>query len=257
MMFSATFASEVQLMAKDFLYDYVFITVGRVGSASELVTQSVHYAGDVKQKVHALERVLKEHTKQGDLSVIFVETKRAADTLELELHEKGVGVCAIHGDRDQSQREEALHSFKTGANPVMVATDVAARGLDIPNVTLVINFDMPKQLDDYVHRIGRTGRAGRKGFAVAFVNERCSYLPDLGDLLRNAKQEIPGWFDELIQARGSGGRLKRDNNRFGGADMRQQEEVKERSVATPQRSTFNAPARTGNEFGNTGAEDAW
>merc|ERR1711957_429095 len=142
----------------------------------------------------ALERAIKEHLTPGGLAVIFVETKRAADSLELDLHESGVGVTAIHGDRSQSEREEALHAFKSGANPVLVATDVAARGLDIPNVALVVNFDMPKQLDDYVHRIGRTGRAGRKGTAVAFVNERCQFLPDLGDLLTEAKQDVPQWF---------------------------------------------------------------
>merc|ERR1712151_259400 len=97
----------------------------------------------------------------------------------------------------QVQREEALGVFKSGANPVLIATDVAARGLDIPNIALVVNFDMPKQFDSYVHRIGRTGRAGRKGVAIAFVNERCGYLPDLGDLLSEAKQEVPVWFNDL------------------------------------------------------------
>jgi len=263
MMFSATFAREVQLMASDFLNEYLFITVGRVGSASELVTQQVHYAGDVKQKVHALDRVVKEHVPPGSggLAVIFVETKRAADELEIELHNKGTNVTAIHGDRTQTEREEALHAFKTGANPVMVATDVAARGLDIPNVTLVVNFDMPKQIDDYVHRIGRTGRAGRKGTAVAFVNERCGYLPELGDLLRNAKQDIPGWFDELVRSRGSGGgRNMRQNNRFGGQDLRNEDnKVSATAVATPQRSAYNPPPSRADAggWGNTGAEDAW
>merc|ERR1712110_1103764 len=122
---------------------------------------------------------------------------RAADTLELDLHETGVKVTAIHGDRSQSERESALHAFKSGANPVLVATDMGARGLDIPNVSLVVNFDLPKQLDDYVHRIGRTGRAGRKGVAIAFVNERCTYLAELGQLLVEAKQDPPLWFSDL------------------------------------------------------------
>merc|ERR1719433_1376407 len=197
MMFSATFAREVQVMAQDFLTDYVFITVGRVGSASELITQKVEYAGELKHKVRSLERAIKDHLPKDGLAVVFVETKRAADDLELDLHKSGVAVTAIHGDRTQAEREEALQCFKTGANPVLVATDVAARGLDIPNVALVVNFDMPKQLDDYVHRIGRTGRAGRKGVAIAFVNECCTYLAELGDLLVEAKQELPMWFSEL------------------------------------------------------------
>merc|ERR1719166_740180 len=218
MMFSATFAPEVQHMARDFLNDYVFITVGRVGSASELITQQVVYAGELKQKVRELEKAINTHLPKDGLAVVFVETKRAADTLELELHQGGVAVTAIHGDRSQSEREEALHAFRTGANPVLVATDVAARGLDIPNVPLVVNFDMPKQIDDYVHRIGRTGRAGRKGVAIAFVNERCNYLPELGDLLVEAKQDLPVWFNDLCRSaeKRPGGKGKgRDNNKFG------------------------------------------
>merc|ERR1740129_2095112 len=218
MMFSATFPKEVQHMAQDFMKDYVFITVGRVGSASELVTQHVVYAGDLKQKTRALEKAVSDYTPKGGLAVVFVETKRSADTLELDLHNSGVAVTAIHGDRSQAEREEALQAFKSGANPVLVATDVAARGLDIPNVALVVNFDMPKQLDDYVHRIGRTGRAGRKGVAVAFVNERCNYLPDLGDLLVEAKQDPPLWFSELCRSAD-----RRPGGKVGGQDLRMEE----------------------------------
>merc|ERR1719493_682414 len=151
-------------------------------------------------KCRSLERAIAEHLPKDSLAVVFVETKKAADTLEIALYNAGVKVTAIHGDRSQSEREEALQAFKSGANPVLVATDVAARGLDIPNVALVVNFDMPKQLDDYVHRIGRTGRAGRKGVAVAFVNERCTYLPELGDLLVEAKQDPPLWFTDLCRS---------------------------------------------------------
>jgi len=266
MMFSATFAREVQFMARDFLKDYVFITVGRVGSASELVTQHVVYAGDVKQKVRALEKAIRENLTKDGLAVVFVETKRSADTLELDLHESGVAVTAIHGDRSQVEREEALHAFKTGANPVLVATDVAARGLDIPNVALVVNFDMPKQLDDYVHRIGRTGRAGRKGVAVAFVNERCNYLPELGDLLTEAKQELPLWFSELCRssARRTTPGKGRASRGFANQDLRLEEQscndsnANVNQVATPARGpSWQTPARSPNSWGNTGAEDAW
>merc|ERR1719265_1227807 len=111
MMFSATFANEVQIMAQDFLQDYVFICVGRVGSASELISQHVVYAGELKQKVHALERAIKDYLPKDGLAVVFVETKRAADQLELDLHTGGVAVTAIHGDRSQKEREEALHAF--------------------------------------------------------------------------------------------------------------------------------------------------
>jgi len=202
------------------------------------------------------------------LAVVFVETKRAADTLELELHESGVPVTAIHGDRTQAEREEALQAFKSGANPVLVATDVAARGLDIPNVALVVNFDMPKQLDDYVHRIGRTGRAGRKGVAIAFVNERCGYLPELGDLLVEAKQDPPMWFSELCRnavRRTGKGKGRGDPAKFGGQDLRMEEgSSKPLTTATTTMSggggggpSWAQPTRAPGSFGNTGAEDAW
>mmetsp|Transcript_124193 Transcript_124193/g.310467 ORF Transcript_124193/g.310467 Transcript_124193/m.310467 type:complete len:294 (-) Transcript_124193:205-1086(-) len=264
MMFSATFAREVQHMARDFLTDYVFITVGRVGSASELITQSVVYAGDLKGKVRALEKAIKDNLPKDGLAVIFVETKRAADTLELDLHEAGVAVTAIHGDRSQSEREEALQAFKSGANPVLVATDVAARGLDIPNVALVVNFDMPKQLDDYVHRIGRTGRAGRKGVAIAFVNERCAYLPELGDLLVEAKQDPPLWFSDLCRnavRRGGGKGKGRGENKFGGQDLRLEDAAANPSMTTMKpaaaAASWQQPTRGPNTFGATGADDAW
>jgi ATP-dependent RNA helicase DDX3X len=260
MMFSATFAKEVQRMASDFLTDYVFITVGRVGSASELVQQDVIYASDQRQKNQHLSRSLADREKlpEGGLAIVFVETKKSADELELELYNAGLKVTAIHGDRSQQQREEALSAFKTGANPVLVATDVAARGLDIPNVALVVNYDLPKQLDDYVHRIGRTGRAGRKGLAIAFVNERCTYLNDLRQLLSDAKQELPQWFSDLCSSsRPSGGKGgRRDNgNKFGGVDDRFSDgKMPAKAVATPQRA---APPRGENDWGNSGVEDAW
>merc|ERR1719217_1956293 len=156
-----------------------------------MIKQVMIYAEDIGQKTRALDKAIKDHKVSDGLVVVFVETKRSADDLERELHGRGVPVCAIHGDRSQTEREEALEAFKSGANPVLIATDVAARGLDIPNVALVVNFDMPKQLDDYVHRIGRTGRAGRKGTAIAFVNERCTYLAELSTLLKEAKQDPP------------------------------------------------------------------
>lgn len=267
MMFSATFAREVQVMAQDFLEDYVFITVGRVGSASELVKQHVIYAEDVRQKTRSLEKSIAEHLPTGGLAVVFVETKKSADTLELDLHNAGIRVAAIHGDRSQTEREEALAAFKSGQCPVLVATDVAARGLDIPNISLVINFDMPKQLDDYVHRIGRTGRAGRKGVAFAFVNERTAYLPQLGELLVEAKQELPLWFEDLVRSasrRVPKGAGRGETSKIGGQDLRMEKgpagieaksEPSRRVVAAS--SGPPAPARGPNSWGNSGMDDAW
>lgn len=200
MMFSATFANGVQKMASDFLQDYLFITVGRVGSCSETIHQTLLYAEEGKGKARALEKIYRENAPNvGFLTVIFVDSKRKADEIELELWNSGLKCCAIHGDRDQSQREMAMDSFKSGETPILVATDVAARGLDISNIGLVINYDMPKQMDDYVHRIGRTGRAGKRGVAIGFVNEKCRYCNELSDLLKQAKQEVPPWLSQLAR----------------------------------------------------------
>jgi ATP-dependent RNA helicase DDX3X len=250
-------------MAQDFMNDYVFITVGRVGSASELIQQKVVYAAEQKAKVRNLENAIKENLPKAGLAVIFVETKKSADNLELDLHQSGVAVTAIHGDRSQTEREEALAAFKSGSNPVLVATDVAARGLDIPNVALVVNFDMPKQIDDYVHRIGRTGRAGRKGVAVSFVNERCTYLPELGDLLVEAKQDPPDWFRDLcgsantrMAAKGKG----RGQPKFGGQDLRLETQgpaATNPGLAKAPTNSWSAPVRQAGSHGITGALDAW
>jgi len=140
-------------------------------------------------------------------ALVFVETKRGADNLERNLYYEKVPVTSIHGDRTQREREEALRMYRSGECTVLVATDVAARGLDIPDVELVIQYDLPNNIDDYVHRIGRTGRAGRKGTAMAMINESCnkSLLKELGSLLTEAKQERPMWFQEICRAGGGGG----------------------------------------------------
>ena len=157
MMFSATFPANIQRLAGDFLHHYIFLTVGRVGSASKDVTQTVEYVEE-QDKMDALMKFLL--TIEDGLILIFVETKRSCDYVESVLCEKGFPACSIHGDKSQWEREDALRNFKRGDTPVMVATDVASRGLDIPNVTQVVNYDLPTNIDDYVHRIGRTGRAG-------------------------------------------------------------------------------------------------
>jgi len=168
-MFSATFPRDIQRLASDFMQDYVFLSVGRVGAASKDVKQSVLYV-DNHDKPDSLMRFLA--TIQSGLILVFVETKRGADYLEDVLCREGFPAASIHGDKTQREREGALHSFKNGHTPVLVATDVAARGLDIPNVTQVINYDLPNSIDDYVHRIGRTGRVGNVGNALSFLNDK-------------------------------------------------------------------------------------
>merc|ERR1712060_823031 len=139
---------------------------------------------------------------------------------------QGFGATSIHGDRSQQEREMALRTFRTGRTPVLVATDVAARGLDIPHVAHVINFDLPSDIDDYVHRIGRTGRAGKKGLATAFFCDKDTPIArQLEELMSEAGQEVPGWLTEYAKRSSfsSGGRSRGRSgggSRFGGRDYR-------------------------------------
>ena len=216
MMFSATFPENIQRLASDFLNDYVYLTVGRVGSASKDVTQNVEYVEE-RDKIDVLMKFL--YTIEDGLILIFVETKRSCDYIEDVLCSNGFPACSIHGDKSQGEREEALRAFKRGTTPVMVGTDVASRGLDIPNVTQVINYDLPTNIDDYVHRIGRTGRAGNTGSALSFINEKnAGVVRDLRDMLAENDQVVPLWLDQMAQSSGgrSGGGGGRGRGRGGG-----------------------------------------
>ena len=190
LMFSATFPKEIQFLARAFLKEYVFLSVGRVGSTSENITQRIEYVDDQDKKSLLLDLLLAEPA--GGLILVFVETKRMADALCDFLCTQRHNATSIHGDRTQREREAALYAFRTARAPILVATAVAARGLDIPNVTHVILYDLPSDIAEYTHRIGRTGRAGNTGNSTAFFNRNNLTIGrDLIDLLKEANQEIP------------------------------------------------------------------
>ena len=168
LMFSATFPNEVQTLAAEFLADnYLFLSIGMVGCASQDVEQTI-LAVEKFKKRDKLTEILKEAGT--DRTLVFVETKRNADFIATYLSDQGFPTTSIHGDRLQREREQALADFKLGRMPVLVATAVAARGLDIKGVKHVINYDLPNQIDEYVHRIGRTGRVGNVGRATSFFD---------------------------------------------------------------------------------------
>uniref|UniRef100_A0A671ND28 RNA helicase n=1 Tax=Sinocyclocheilus anshuiensis TaxID=1608454 RepID=A0A671ND28_9TELE len=196
MMFSATFPKEIQILARDFLEEYIFLAVGRVGSTSENITQKVVWVEENDKRSFLLD--LLNATGKESLTLVFVETKKGADALEDFLYREGYACTSIHGDRSQRDREEALHQFRSGRCPILVATAVAARGLDISNVKHVINFDLPSDIEEYVHRIGRTGRVGNLGLATSFFNDKNSNITkDLLDIVVEAKQEVPSWLESL------------------------------------------------------------
>ncbi|TDZ33551.1 ATP-dependent RNA helicase ded1 [Colletotrichum spinosum] len=228
LMFSATFPRDIQMLARDFLKDYVFLSVGRVGSTSENITQKVEYVEDVDKRSVLLDIL---HTHGAGLTLIFVETKRMADSLSDFLINQNFPATSIHGDRTQRERERALEFFRNGRCPILVATAVAARGLDIPNVTHVVNYDLPTDIDDYVHRIGRTGRAGNTGHSTAFFNRgNRGVVRDLIELLKEANQEVPSFLETIAREssygggrggrggrpRGGGSGANRDFRKYGG-----------------------------------------
>jgi len=195
LMFSATFPDEIQELAQLFLNNYIFLAVGRVGSTTSLITQRVMYVLE-EEKMGTLFQVLPQC--DGNI-LVFTATKRQADNVEYNLRQRGFNAITIHGNKTQTEREYALDQFREGHCNVLVATDVAARGLDIPNVLWVIQFDLPSNSDDYVHRIGRTGRRGNTGTAVSFVNEgNRGVASDLLRLLTENRQEIPSWFAKMV-----------------------------------------------------------
>jgi ATP-dependent RNA helicase DDX3X len=214
LMFSATFPRDIQMLARDFLKDYIFLSVGRVGSTSENITQRVEYVEDVDKRSVLLD--ILQASEKG-LTLIFVETKRMADNLCDFLINQHFPATSIHGDRTQRERERALEMFRTGHCPILVATAVAARGLDIPNVTHVVNYDLPTDIDDYVHRIGRTGRAGNTGTSTAFFNRgNRGVVRDLIDLLKEANQEVPSFLESIARESSFGGPRGGGGGRSGG-----------------------------------------
>ncbi len=171
LLFSATFTDEIRTLADGFLHAPVGIDVARRNAESELVRQSVYLAG--KDDKRALLSYLLRGGGGGEKitqALVFTRTKYGADKLAKNLGKDGISAAPIHGDRSQPQRTRALADFKSGAVGVLVATDIAARGLDIDQLPHVINFELPAVPEDYVHRIGRTGRAGSVGDAFSLVS---------------------------------------------------------------------------------------
>merc|ERR1719400_866449 len=201
LMFSATFPLEIQKLAQDFLSDYIFVAVGRVGSTNQFIDQKLKYVDEYDKTgklVEVVNAMPKTESGTNPLTLIFVEKKRDAARVEKELIRSGYDAMSIHGDRTQREREHALKMFRCGKVSLLVATDVASRGLDIPNVMYVINYDLPNNIDSYVHRIGRTGRCGNNGNAISFVNESNKpVIKTLMQLLKESKSDIPQWFADL------------------------------------------------------------
>lgn len=180
MLFSATMPKAIADLAADFLTDPVTVEVTPPGKAADKVEQYVHFVNGKNDKTDLLKKSLTENPD--GRAIVFLRTKHGAEKLMKHLDSVGYSVASIHGNKSQGQRERALKSFKDGDIKTLIATDVAARGIDIPAVSHVYNYDLPEVAEAYVHRIGRTARAGRDGIAIAFC------APDEARLLRDIEK---------------------------------------------------------------------
>ncbi|KAI9496738.1 P-loop containing nucleoside triphosphate hydrolase protein [Zychaea mexicana] len=189
LLFSATMPKKIQDFALSALVQPLVVNVGRAGAANLDVIQEVEYVKQEAKMVYLLECLQKTPPPV----LVFAENKNDVDDIHEYLLLKGVEAVAIHGGKSQDEREFAIRSFKSFKKDVLVATDVASKGLDFAEIQHVINYDMPKEIEDYVHRIGRTGRSGKTGIATTFINQHCSeqIRLDLKHLLREAKQRVP------------------------------------------------------------------
>lgn len=230
LMFSATFPEDIQRLAGKFLNNYLFLAVGIVGSACSDVEQRFHLVPKFEKRPKLTELISQEG---GEKTLVFVEMKRTADFIATYLSEYDFPTTSIHGDRLQREREEALADFKSGRMGVLVATAVAARGLDIKNVYHVVNYDMPKTIDEYVHRIGRTGRVGNRGKATSFYDPEVDapLARDLIRILQQAGQDIPSWLEKDASNAVNISSYTHPG-RFGGRDFRKFEHQTDGSEST-------------------------
>jgi superfamily II DNA/RNA helicase len=187
MLFSATLDGTVGQMARSITRDPLVIQVASSQTKHDNIEQRMHFVDDLSHKNRLLDHLLRDASI--DQAVVFTATKRDADTISDRLNIAGFNAAALHGDMHQGARNRTLNALRRGHVRILVATDVAARGIDVPTITHVFNYDLPKFAEDYVHRIGRTGRAGRNGLAISLVNHSEHF--NVRKIERFTKQTIP------------------------------------------------------------------
>ncbi|CAK9322557.1 unnamed protein product [Citrullus colocynthis] len=264
LMYTATWPKEVRKIASDLLVNPIQVNIGNVDElvANKSITQHIEALAPL-EKHRRLEQILRSQ-EPGSKVIIFCSTKKMCDQLARNLTRQ-FGAAAIHGDKSQGERDHVLGQFRTGRTPVLVATDVAARGLDIKDIRVVINYDFPSGVEDYVHRIGRTGRAGATGIAYTFFGEQdAKYASDLIKILEGANQRVPPELRDMASrsygmskfrrwGSGSdgrdGGRGGRNDSNYGGRGGRGMSSF---SSTKPERSGgrgYDFDSRERNDFG--------
>ncbi|XP_051939490.1 probable ATP-dependent RNA helicase DDX5 [Hippocampus zosterae] len=208
LMWSATWPKEVRQLAEDFLKEYVQINIGALQlSANHNILQIVDVCNDM-EKEDKLLRLLEEiMSEKENKTIIFVETKRRCDEITRRMRRDGWPAMGIHGDKSQQERDWVLNEFRYGKAPILIATDVASRGLDVEDVKFVINYDYPNSSEDYIHRIGRTARSQKTGTAYTFFTpNNMKQASDLISVLREANQAINPKLIQMAEDRGGRGR---------------------------------------------------
>ncbi|WP_298357380.1 DEAD/DEAH box helicase [uncultured Litoreibacter sp.] len=240
LLFSATMPKLMEELAATYLDHPRKVQVARPGKTADKITQSVHYVAKAA-KNDLLVELLDKH--RDELALVFSRTKHGAEKLKKMLEKKGFAAGSIHGNKSQNQRDRSLAAFKSGDIRILVATDVAARGIDIPDVAFVYNFDLPNVPENYVHRIGRTARAGKEGEAIAFcAPDEMSEMKDIEKVLKMSIPVAGGrrWApseEEAKPKRGGGG------NRGGGGRGRGGPKGKPRSQGAPQGDKPSGPPK--------------
>ncbi|KAJ9480451.1 hypothetical protein VN97_g13123, partial [Penicillium thymicola] len=217
-MWSATWPKDVRQLASDFLSDYIQVNVGSTDlSANHRITQIVEVISDHEKRDKMIKHLEKIMEDRSNKCIIFTGTKRIADEITRFLRQDGWPALSIHGDKQQNERDWVLNEFKQGKSPIMVATDVASRGIDVRDITHVLNYDYPNNSEDYVHRIGRTARAGAKGTAITFFTaDNSKQARDLITILTEAKQQVDPRLAEMVRYGGGGGGRWGGRGRGGG-----------------------------------------
>ena len=221
LMWSATWPKEVVRLARDFLKDYIQVNIGSLDlSANCHIKQHVEFV-ERYEKSRALGRILNQYCKDGSRVLVFIATKRECDSVCRQLRQDGWPALAIHGDKQQRERDWVLAEFRSGKSPIMIATDVASRGIDVNNIKVVINYDFPSDMETYVHRIGRTGRKTKQGYAdgsaISFMtNDDYKHARKLCEIMQEAKQDVPPRLREIAQTVSSGKGGRRGGRGFRG-----------------------------------------
>lgn len=215
LMWSATWPKEVRKLAEEFLVDYVQLTIGSLQlAANHNILQIVDVCAE-HEKDSKLGALLNEISQEKEnKTLIFVETKRKVEDITRQIKRMGYPAVSMHGDKSQGERDHVLRLFRDGRSPILVATDVAARGLDVDGIKFVVNYDYPNSSEDYIHRIGRTGRSTSTGTAYAFVTPKdARQVNDLISVLKEANQVVNPKLMELAQSNGG---FRGKQNRWGG-----------------------------------------